>query len=190
MIPNSVNTEELRALLLTLLERFQPAEAFAYETDCQKQAEMVKFLPRPYEMIYALCEAVHADLSHPDFTKLEEDLHQLPFEACCQYLLFYLRIPARQGGGMLFVRLWKEGVIAALIRRMLSALDGGSTADYCPKCKTALRGDYRFCPGCGQDLTKPLCLYCGREIPADARFCPYCGGKLEGAHQIKFQDDI
>jgi len=44
----------------------------------------------------------------------------------------------------------------------------------CPKCGTALFGDFRFCHKCGYALS-PTCAQCGRAINQDFVCCPYCG---------------
>lgn len=64
----------------------------------------------------------------------------------------------------------------------------------CPKCKTHLEVDAKFCPQCGTKVGAHTCGRCGALIPAGAKFCPGCGekfgtslfGKLTGANEEDF----
>jgi len=49
--------------------------------------------------------------------------------------------------------------------------------DKCPKCKTKLEADAKFCPSCGQALTVN-CSKCNIAYPIGTKFCKQCGGKL------------
>jgi RNA polymerase subunit RPABC4/transcription elongation factor Spt4 len=64
----------------------------------------------------------------------------------------------------------------------------------CPKCKTHLEVDAKFCPQCGAKVGAHTCGRCGASTPAGAKFCPGCGekfgtslfGKLTGANEEDF----
>ena len=43
----------------------------------------------------------------------------------------------------------------------------------CPKCKSEIKDDSKFCGKCGQKI--PRCPTCGRPILERARFCVYDG---------------
>jgi RNA polymerase subunit RPABC4/transcription elongation factor Spt4 len=43
----------------------------------------------------------------------------------------------------------------------------------CPYCKETIKGDWKFCPGCGVAL-KVTCESCHRVLAPDFRICPYC----------------
>lgn len=43
----------------------------------------------------------------------------------------------------------------------------------CPYCKEPIKGDWKFCPGCGVAL-KVTCGACHRVLAPDFRICPYC----------------
>ncbi len=69
--------------------------------------------------------------------------------------------------------------------------NGDST---CPKCKTPLGADAKFCPQCGAKVSTYTCDNCGATVPPDAKFCPGCGrglgktlfGKIVGANEEDF----
>ena len=64
----------------------------------------------------------------------------------------------------------------------------------CPKCKTSLGADAKFCPQCGAKVSTYTCDNCGATVPPDAKFCPGCGkglgktlfGKIVGANEEDF----
>lgn len=64
----------------------------------------------------------------------------------------------------------------------------------CPKCKTSLGADAKFCPQCGAKVSTYTCGNCGATVPPDAKFCPGCGkglgktlfGKIVGANEEDF----
>lgn len=70
-------------------------------------------------------------------------------------------------------------------------INGNST---CPKCKTYLGGDAKFCPQCGAKVSAYTCGSCGVTVSPDAKFCPGCGkglgktlfGKIVGANEEDF----
>ena len=43
----------------------------------------------------------------------------------------------------------------------------------CPYCTEPIKGDWKFCPGCGVAL-KVTCEACHRVLAPDFRICPYC----------------
>ncbi len=47
----------------------------------------------------------------------------------------------------------------------------------CPQCSAQIRPHDRFCPWCGQALTR-ICVRCGQPIRAEDRFCGHCGVRL------------
>ena len=70
-------------------------------------------------------------------------------------------------------------------------INGDST---CPKCKTPLGADAKFCPQCGAKVSAYTCGNCGVTVSPDAKFCPGCGkglgktlfGKIVGANEEDF----
>ncbi len=54
-----------------------------------------------------------------------------------------------------------------------------SPSPRCPACGDAVRSDARFCPNCGQILSRGQpprrCRHCGQALREGARFCPRCG---------------
>ena len=55
----------------------------------------------------------------------------------------------------------------------------------CPNCNAVLPADAKFCPECGEKITRPSppktltnCPKCGAKLPEGAKFCPECGEKL------------
>jgi RNA polymerase subunit RPABC4/transcription elongation factor Spt4/tellurite resistance protein len=50
----------------------------------------------------------------------------------------------------------------------------------CRNCNSTVRGDFKFCPKCGQSMaTEKACSACGELIPIDFTFCSNCGAKQE-----------
>lgn len=47
----------------------------------------------------------------------------------------------------------------------------------CPKCKTPVAKNAKFCPECGSKL-ELVCAKCGTKLSAKAKFCPECGTKV------------
>lgn len=48
----------------------------------------------------------------------------------------------------------------------------------CPNCGASVTPEAKFCPECGQPLSKErFCTECGSKMKADAKFCPECGAK-------------
>ncbi len=47
----------------------------------------------------------------------------------------------------------------------------------CPRCRTALRPEYSFCPACGSSLAA-TCPACHRAVEPGWTACAYCGEKL------------
>lgn len=46
----------------------------------------------------------------------------------------------------------------------------------CPKCKSMIADNAKFCPECGTKVENVrCCVKCGNEIDEDSIFCPYCG---------------
>jgi predicted amidophosphoribosyltransferase len=58
----------------------------------------------------------------------------------------------------------------------------------CPKCKSRIGINERFCNHCGCDTTAPIqeeenvfnmsCSACGTKLTATTKFCPECGRNL------------
>jgi RNA polymerase subunit RPABC4/transcription elongation factor Spt4 len=44
----------------------------------------------------------------------------------------------------------------------------------CPKCGTAIKEDFVFCPRCGTEILT-ACPSCHRAVQTDWVRCPYCG---------------
>jgi O-acetyl-ADP-ribose deacetylase (regulator of RNase III) len=61
-------------------------------------------------------------LEYPDFQDFTQRAQSLCFEECAQFLLFAGRI-MRGYGQDCFFRLWKEGVLLEVVRRMLATVD-------------------------------------------------------------------
>jgi membrane protease subunit (stomatin/prohibitin family) len=66
----------------------------------------------------------------------------------------------------------------------------------CPKCGTIATAGSRFCPSCGNDLsrtpekppqTTTKCPSCGTEMPEETKFCPNCGQKMVQKEKVKCQ---
>lgn len=47
----------------------------------------------------------------------------------------------------------------------------------CPKCGTALRPDFAYCPQCSYNLS-PACGGCKRAVESGWSHCPFCGAAL------------
>ncbi len=60
---------------------------------------------------------------------------------------------------------------------------GAGAAATCPHCGAAVRLGARFCPACGNALSRTVaipCPHCGAAVRPGARFCPVCGRPLAG----------
>ena len=49
----------------------------------------------------------------------------------------------------------------------------------CPRCGSAIQGDFFFCPYCSNQLKRLTCPGCQKEVRADFKLCPYCGIQLK-----------
>jgi len=50
----------------------------------------------------------------------------------------------------------------------------------CPKCKTPLSKDLKFCPNCGENLyAAKKCAKCKSDLTPGAKFCVECGEKVQ-----------
>jgi ribosomal protein L37E len=53
------------------------------------------------------------------------------------------------------------------------------STNICSSCGFELQSDFRFCPGCGADLQKPIqCPNCGQSNEPSFKFCAECGTPL------------
>lgn len=74
-----------------------------------------------------------------------------------------------------------KGVFSSISRRTKSAggednANSGMSAAICSDCGAEVGPDYRFCPGCGQEVAaEKQCAACGKQIPIESAFCPQCG---------------
>jgi hypothetical protein len=77
---------------------------------------------------------------------------------------------------LLCSRSMRRGLLPASPTRR--AADGS-----CSACGVPLPADARFCPSCGQALTRRpgQCAVCGYDLPAGATWCPGCGAAALGA---------
>lgn len=64
----------------------------------------------------------------------------------------------------------------------------------CPKCHNVVINDDKFCPHCGNDLTKKPskqlilnCTKCGNQNPNNTSFCETCGNALTGEQPVQKQ---
>jgi|GEM_PF-5050016 len=48
----------------------------------------------------------------------------------------------------------------------------------CPKCKSQVLADNKFCPECGFSLLDIVCPKCKTKITSGTNFCPECGTKI------------
>jgi hypothetical protein len=49
----------------------------------------------------------------------------------------------------------------------------------CNDCGSEVSGDLQFCPGCGKQMTPPVCPKCKAEIGVSFKFCGHCGFRIE-----------
>lgn len=65
-------------------------------------------------------------------------------------------------------------VVAWLVYMLVRSRGMGSR---CPRCGTALRGEFAYCPACGLQVHR-ACASCGRAAKDGWKICPYCGTEL------------
>lgn len=65
-------------------------------------------------------------------------------------------------------------VVAWLVYMLVRSRGTGSR---CPRCGTALRGEFAYCPACGLQVHR-ACACCGRAAEDAWKVCPYCGSEL------------
>ncbi len=66
-------------------------------------------------------------------------------------------------------------------RKLLPGIDdrlSKPAASSCPKCKTEIAGNSKFCSKCGTSAEAAKCS-CGEKLQANAKFCDKCGKKVE-----------
>ena len=49
---------------------------------------------------------------------------------------------------------------------------------FCIECGVVLKGDEKFCPECGQDLSSSACQNCSQYLSGVENFCPSCGEEV------------
>ncbi|MHA1380679.1 MAG: double zinc ribbon domain-containing protein [Candidatus Helarchaeota archaeon] len=49
----------------------------------------------------------------------------------------------------------------------------------CPRCGSAIQGDFFYCPYCSLQLKRLTCPGCSKDVRADYKMCPYCGIQLK-----------
>lgn len=54
---------------------------------------------------------------------------------------------------------------------------GETLSKRCPKCNTEIKSNAKFCPECGEPLGKK-CPNCNASLKKNTKFCPECGEKL------------
>ena len=65
-------------------------------------------------------------------------------------------------------------VVAWLVYMLVRSRGAGSR---CPRCGTALRAGFAYCPACGAQVRR-CCPACGRAAEDGWKVCPYCGREL------------
>lgn len=118
----SPNKEELLNVLFYLKGVFEPSSFSIFENDYNKRAVLAKSMEKPFLYMDLLSESA----DHPDLNLLGKDVEGLLFSGCARYMMFFLRLIKRQGGGDAFIQMWKSGVIEKLVDKMLLEYDGCS----------------------------------------------------------------
>ena len=65
-------------------------------------------------------------------------------------------------------------VVAWLVYMLVRSRGVGSR---CPRCGTALRMGFAYCPACGAQVRRS-CPACGHAAEDGWKVCPYCGREL------------
>jgi membrane protease subunit (stomatin/prohibitin family) len=81
-------------------------------------------------------------------------------------------------GGMQSGQVQQAATDAAKADQAAAAAPVAAATIACPKCAAQIPADSKFCPACGQGLSK-TCTKCGGALAADAKFCPQCGTPAE-----------
>jgi hypothetical protein len=56
--------------------------------------------------------------------------------------------------------------------------EAGGPAGSCVKCSAPLAAAFKFCPGCGTQVSRQSkCAACGSDLVENAKFCAACGAK-------------
>lgn len=113
--------DNLLLALLYLKGVFQPDSFCFFEESNERRCDLVESFSKPFEIV---CKITH-EMSYPDFSVLERNIDTLSFIQCAAYMMYYLRMAKRQGGGEYFIKLWRNGTALRLTQRFLDILDTG-----------------------------------------------------------------
>lgn len=83
--------------------------------------EMYEFSSQTYSLMLSL-GLPQEYLAYPNFDDLIARKSALSFEECAQFLLFYMKLNLKYGQEM-YYKLWRDGTVLAVVKRMLSLLD-------------------------------------------------------------------
>ena len=114
----SPNRSEFLAVLLFLKGVFAPDSFGLFEADYSKRVALTEYIEIPF--LYM--DFFSKSKEHPGFS-FENNIEELSFSECAQYMMFYLRLVWRQGGNDTFCTMWKNGSIEKLVDRMLYQFD-------------------------------------------------------------------
>ncbi len=75
---------------------------------------------------------------------------------------------------------WQAGqeISSGITKGVKHVFKKGEKTNKCPKCKTPITPDLKFCPKCGTKLIV-TCSKCNVDYPIGTKFCPKCGEKLK-----------
>ena len=110
--------EKLLLVLLYLKGVFQQDSFRFFEDSDVRRHALVESLREPLSTVGA---HVH-EMPYPNFAALEQSMDSLNFAQCMAYMMYYLRLAFRQGGGETFIKLWKDGTALRLTQRLLGTL--------------------------------------------------------------------
>ena len=113
------NDEKLLLTLLYLKGVFQQDSFRFFENSDTRRRALAESLREPFQIV---SEYAH-EMPYPDFTVLEQSVDSLDLSQCMAYLMYYLRLAYRQGGGDFFIKLWQNGTALQLTQRLLDMLD-------------------------------------------------------------------
>jgi RNA polymerase subunit RPABC4/transcription elongation factor Spt4 len=49
----------------------------------------------------------------------------------------------------------------------------------CKKCENIISDYSAFCPYCGNEIVKKICIVCRKRIRLKYKYCPHCGKKVK-----------